>query len=650
MSIKGAEWISSLNTIKNTVMGIATDVTAIKADYARRSDLSTLALQSDLIAVRNRLEAVTTATHCNVDLASVDNAFTSLTALINGIFDNLEALISGISDVIVALLGQLPQGSNIWAKLLEIKSAIEVIDAAINDTRNKVVDVKDTVLQTEQDLIVYLDTIQGTANDAVNKANAIRDDIAYMLVFVVRIDGNTQLIEQRVSELPAEFIDLRNRIDLLDGSFQSRLSDAKNQIIFGIESAITHAKNEILAELRREDGPSWGSLIEAWINGIRDVLVTAINGLRDLILSRLGSLPDSKDFAAILADILALLKNDDKPILGAINSFRNRAMEAIGEVDTRTELISTQITQVSDQAREIFRRLGPNLDQEILGYVRSLADIYRLLGGSRWEENKQNLFDLLGGEDFPATLPSSLLSYSDGAVQEVPSISNLITWQIEQFDALIGQFPIQVEIVDTDPLREGNQTRRIELANLSEALAEIYGLAITSSTNSDISINFLARLASEAIAIKNAGIVTQDYVRANAQFLGYRGNFTPRDVKYAFDVSDLDNLTTVDRLLKESDMKVQGWKNDDSESLMSYLQKLAFAAQIIKAVHFRPAKDATLTNALATAVDGMSPTDNLEQDAEWQEALRIINQSESRFNIAGSNPQPKADPEANQSN
>jgi hypothetical protein len=47
------------------------------------------------------------------------------------------------------------------------------------------------------------------------------------------------------------------------------------------------------------------------------------------------------------------------------------------------------------------------------------------------------------------------------------------------------------------------------------------------------------RLASEVIATKNAALITQDYSKANAAFLGYKGNPARREIDYSFDPAKL---------------------------------------------------------------------------------------------------------------
>lgn len=237
------------------------------------------------------------------------------------------------------------------------------------------------------------------------------------------------------------------------------------------------------------------------------------------------------------------------------------------------------------------------------------------------------LFGKLGLEQFPAEVPPSLLGYTDKDKPiKLGDLASYLDWFVKQFDAIAGQFPIEIEIEDADPATPGKQFKRIELPNISEALAETYALLMTASTNSDLSINFLMRLSSEVIAAKNAALITQDYAKGNASFLGYRGNVVGREIKYAFDPTKLSRM---DELLKESTGYIQGWEEDDKNTILSYLQKLMFAAGIIKGAFFRN-KDQFAD--LEKAIDRLTKGDGTDDNEDWKKFITLINDQGSDFN------------------
>jgi hypothetical protein len=237
------------------------------------------------------------------------------------------------------------------------------------------------------------------------------------------------------------------------------------------------------------------------------------------------------------------------------------------------------------------------------------------------------LYHRAGLQGFPAKVPETLLGYSDAKpLQTVKDFASYFHWYLQQFDALVGKFPINIRVEDIDPLTPGNQIKEIELPNISEALAEMYGMGIGTSVNSDVSVNFLMRLASEVIATKNSSLITQDYVRGNAAFLGYKGNPARREVNYSFDPAKLGSL---DEFLKESKGYLVGWEEDDKESVVGFLQRIVFSSGIIKAAFFR---DKDRLAELQKEIESMAATDKAGNEAEWNAILALLNDPADYFN------------------
>lgn len=232
----------------------------------------------------------------------------------------------------------------------------------------------------------------------------------------------------------------------------------------------------------------------------------------------------------------------------------------------------------------------------------------------------------VGTDDYPASVPKSLLTGRERGQEKIESLTQLIGWFVQQVDALVGEFPVELTIEDIDPTKPGKQSKKVAVPNIAEAIAELYGLALKNTVDSDIHTNFMMRLAAEIIATKNAAIVTQDYARANATFLGYKANPKKRKVNYAFDPEGLESLETI---LKESEKYVQGWQEDDPETVVGFLQRIVFSAGIIKAAFLRN-KD-QLGN-LKGDIDNLLKKSEGDQDELWRQFLRAVENPDHRFN------------------
>ncbi|NJN04883.1 MAG: hypothetical protein HC816_21780 [Leptolyngbyaceae cyanobacterium RM1_1_2] len=246
------------------------------------------------------------------------------------------------------------------------------------------------------------------------------------------------------------------------------------------------------------------------------------------------------------------------------------------------------------------------------------------------EELLRGIHLRLGVDQYPVTVPESLVSKKDSTA-ELPDLTALIGWLARQIDALGGQFPIEIEIEDGDLLEEGNQRRKVELPNLAETLSELYALAYQSSVAGEIQINFLTRLTAELIATKNASLITQDYAKANASYLGYKGNPKRRKIRYAIDVEKSDKFTT---LFTEVTKEIVGWEEDDPQTVAEYLQKLLYAAGIVKTVFLRKGNQAEgVVAGLRELFKGTS------FDGGWQQFVDELKNPNSSYN-AGAIPKP----------
>ncbi|MFE4108570.1 hypothetical protein ACFVKH_20015 [Almyronema epifaneia S1] len=249
---------------------------------------------------------------------------------------------------------------------------------------------------------------------------------------------------------------------------------------------------------------------------------------------------------------------------------------------------------------------------------------------SEIEELLRGIYLRLGVDQYPVTVPESL-TQKGNKTQELPDLTALAGWLTVQMDALMGQFPIEIEIEDDDLLKEGNQRRKVELPNLAETISELYALAYQSSVAGEIQINFLTRLTAELIATKNAAIITQDYARANASYLGYKGNPKRRKIRYAIDIEKSDKFTS---LFNEVTKEVIGWEEDDPQTVAEYLQKLMYAAGIIKAAFMRKG------NQAGGVIDGLRELfKGTNFDDGWQNFIEDLKNPDSIYNT-GAIPKP----------
>ena len=245
------------------------------------------------------------------------------------------------------------------------------------------------------------------------------------------------------------------------------------------------------------------------------------------------------------------------------------------------------------------------------------------------------IYRRLGCEQFPINVPETLYGKGQKTLT-LEDYANVFAYSFRQLDSLLGEWPIDIEIEDEDPTTKGKQVRTLEIPNVAEALGEVFGLAYKNSISGDLSVEIGLRLAAEIIAAKNAALITQDYAKANASFLGYKGNPKKRVIDYAFDP---ENLDTFSKLLTESRKEIVGWQDEDSETVVSFLQRLMFAAGIIKAAFMR---DDAEGNRMVDGIQEMLSDDLSQREGEsWEDFVQRLNNHLDKIN-ARSTPKPRA--------
>lgn len=189
----------------------------------------------------------------------------------------------------------------------------------------------------------------------------------------------------------------------------------------------------------------------------------------------------------------------------------------------------------------------------------------------------------LGTDQFPAKVPRSLSADDGNATTQIQSLTELMGWYIRQFDALVGQFPIEITFDDVDPLKEGDQKKTLKLPNIAEALAELMGVSTLTSINSNTLVDGMVRNLIEANAAKTYALKGQYLAQAIADYL----SFDTKEVRTPVPCSFTPGQTEFDDLLRESDQKVELTHYDDQRDFEDELKELLAAAAVIKAVHYR---------------------------------------------------------------
>ncbi|MEM9118227.1 MAG: hypothetical protein AAGD09_10135 [Cyanobacteria bacterium P01_F01_bin.56] len=245
------------------------------------------------------------------------------------------------------------------------------------------------------------------------------------------------------------------------------------------------------------------------------------------------------------------------------------------------------------------------------------------------------IYAKLGVDEFPVKAPPLLIQEDEKEI-ELANHAQLWEWTARNLDAVMGQFPIKIQVKDSDPTQEGNQEIELNFPNVAETLAELFGLVYQAEINTDLITEILLRIIPEVIATKNASLIGQSYAKANASFLGYPGNAKEVPVDYNFDLEESKSLP---RFLRESQKRIIVHEDASQASVLDILAKLEFAAGIIKsAFYVKPSESNRLLGAIETLIqDEALSIPNKEQ---WRDWLQRMNRDAGKHN-AGQSIQPE---------
>lgn len=205
------------------------------------------------------------------------------------------------------------------------------------------------------------------------------------------------------------------------------------------------------------------------------------------------------------------------------------------------------------------------------------ADVTRLL---------RLILRRIGHSSFPITVPNSINKaiFASNLPRRLESIAEFIDWEFQQLDTNIGQFPIDIEIDDTDLTREGDQKRNLRIHNLSECLAEMFMLSFKNSITVDLLVDIALKGMMSSSQIEQLGIKNNYDINAIIDYMGFstREDVVKMPIPFnagrSKDATDFNQPSTLDVIVKEF---------SGEDRLQKKLELFTLASEIIKSLHFK---------------------------------------------------------------
>ncbi|OKH38359.1 hypothetical protein NIES2119_09995 [[Phormidium ambiguum] IAM M-71] len=209
----------------------------------------------------------------------------------------------------------------------------------------------------------------------------------------------------------------------------------------------------------------------------------------------------------------------------------------------------------------------------------------------------------LGLQRLPAELPESLIPKTNAAAElfdrDTVKVDNCLSFHEQVFklhDEVLGQWPIHFKVTDD------GKTNDVKLWNLSEAIAEIYGMQTKVVEDADLAVHWGIRSATEASKAGNAALKTLHLLQELVKFTGaitVPGSLT---VTSTFTPDPVAKQTT-EQMLQPSTQTLIVTDIVDGSSLLELLKTISYAAQISAKAVLQPLKPNPATGQAAMPGD-----------------------------------------------
>ncbi|MFB8788653.1 MAG: hypothetical protein U7123_07320 [Potamolinea sp.] len=217
------------------------------------------------------------------------------------------------------------------------------------------------------------------------------------------------------------------------------------------------------------------------------------------------------------------------------------------------------------------------------GILETLAEIVKE-GNNNSAEKLAKIAQVLAVDDYLKGEVQVSSDFTDpkSELKKLNNIPETLLWQAEQNYNMIGSLPVEIEIEDTDLVAEGNQSKKIEIRNISEGIAEILGSNLVSRTVEDANFNASMRTLAEMGAVRQTVTSVFYNIQGIIEYLGYSISDKITKIPMSF----TPGAETVDKALKESQQDNVHWENTDKINLQKQLKELLLMSAVFMGQNF----------------------------------------------------------------
>jgi hypothetical protein len=226
-------------------------------------------------------------------------------------------------------------------------------------------------------------------------------------------------------------------------------------------------------------------------------------------------------------------------------------------------------------------------------------------------------------------VPASITDPNSEAVK-LTNPSQAIGYLIKTIDELVGQFPIKIKVEDSNAVKSGNQSTSVEIPNLAEAVAELFGLVTALMQYQQVDTALSTHNLSIATQTLISSNITQDICENNAEFLGYKQKEIERKITLPFNPEGKN----FGEITEKKDFYYQTFENDDKKNLQVFITRLNESAGIVKASLYKKFGMSGLEKDVRKYLENLKTEGNEKyDDASWRKYLEEVEQGFIQYGI-----------------
>ncbi|MEG4273801.1 MULTISPECIES: hypothetical protein [unclassified Microcoleus] len=233
---------------------------------------------------------------------------------------------------------------------------------------------------------------------------------------------------------------------------------------------------------------------------------------------------------------------------------------------------------------------------------------------------------------YPVMMPGSLINDNSVAdavpAQPIENYAEWFEWFIKQQDAIQGEWPVEIAIVD------GAKRQPLKFENISEAFAELSGLMIQTATDADAAVAVSSHAAVAATKAHTASVIAQKNVECLIRFFGVRTGYGSIFIDSAITPMDSDNPTfNLKKFLTPSKQPIAFLTDVDPFDFQAVLDRILRNSEIAKSAVALDAKSGLVGDYARNQRKYDAAETKREAEKELEKLQASINAANPEFKV-----------------